>query len=189
MVRYFLSILIGIGVIVLVIVLIVKALSGGKHTPNKQIDLASYASKNSVVHLLIDAPVVGNDQHRAIEISVDNSAITLDILQGYEGKVTTHKAYDNTQAAYEVFLKALQYNGFTKGDINSTNSDERGVCALGDRYVYMLASDDKTVFRMWSTSCGGQGTFGGSPQTIRTLFRRQIPDRDFSQLTNNIPLN
>ncbi|MFA5004277.1 MAG: hypothetical protein WC498_03325 [Candidatus Saccharimonadales bacterium] len=186
--RYFLGILIGLGLVVLVIVLIVKSLGSGKHEVLRQIDLPSYAGTNAVAQLVIDAPINADQTHRTVKISVSQSQTEIDIIQGYQGNVVNSQTFPNSQPGFAVFLKALQNYGFNKGNSDPTKGDERGVCAIGDRYIYSLTSGGGTVMRYWSTSCGGQGTFGGRADVIRRLFLRQIPEQQLTQLTGNIPL-
>ncbi|MEO6760949.1 MAG: hypothetical protein ABI220_01055 [Candidatus Saccharimonadales bacterium] len=187
--RYILGILIGLGLLILVIVLLVKSLSGGSvENVIKPIDLPSYAATDSTAQLYIDGPTNGDTEHRAVRISVSNQDIKVDVIQGYQRNVIDNKSYVNNQAAYAVFLHALQNYDFGKGNTSKDLADERGFCALGNRYIYELKSGDSDVMRFWSTSCGGQGTFKGDGPTIRQLFINQVPRDTFRQMVSGIPI-
>ncbi|HUS25801.1 MAG TPA: hypothetical protein VMY99_00440 [Nevskiaceae bacterium] len=173
--RYFLGFLAAIGLIVLVFILILRGFSGNSNSPKRVAPLSDYATTNTVVQLTIDGPVVAEDLHRGVRITVGGSENRLEIYQGYQNNVIQSKTYANNEQAYGVFLRALQLASFNKGNAEGP-ADERGVCATGSRYIYEIIDGNTDVQRYWSTSCGGQGNFQGSPAPIRNLFSKQIPD-------------
>lgn len=182
--RYFTAFLVALGLIVLVFVIIIKALTGGK--PKQQIDLNSYATTDAVVRMTIDGPVNADSIHHQIQVSVDNSQTEIQIMNGYQGTVKTDKTYDSNQPAFEEFLHALNLAGYTRGNPDPKVSDERGYCPQGSRYVFELLQGGDTIQRYWSTACGGQGTYKGNTTLTRALFQAQIPD--FDKLTGSIQL-
>lgn len=182
--RYFTVFLVGLGLVVLVFVILIKMLTGGK--PKQQIDLNSYATTDAVVRMTIDGPVNADSLHRQIQISIDNSQAEIQIMNGYQGDVKLDKTFDNNQPAFEAFLHAINLAGYTKGNPDPKLSDERGYCPQGSRYVFELLQGGDTIQRYWSTACGGQGTYGGKTTLTRELFQAQIPD--FDKFTGNIQL-
>lgn len=179
--------LIGIGLIVLIIVLIVKAFSGG-NSGTKPINLVSYAGTDATAQLYISGPIVSDQEHRAVRITVGSGQTEIDIIQGYQDNIIHTKTYANNPSSYAVFLKALGHLNFTQGNSDPAQQDERGFCAQADRFIYSFATANGNLFRYWSTSCG-EGTFGGDRAGVQQLFERQIPTSDFEQLTGDIPLS
>lgn len=183
MLRYIIGFFIAVGLIVVVIVLIVRGLSSGHKGPTVT-DLNSYANTDIKVQLTIDNPVSAPSTHRDIIITVSSSNSTILITQGYQGQIVTMQTYSMDPSSYAVFLHALSLNGFTKGNSDPAASDDRGHCALGDRYIYEVPDGSGTdLQRYWYTSCG-TGTFNGNVNTIQHLFELQIPN--YNQLTSNI---
>jgi hypothetical protein len=179
--------LVGIGLIVLVIVLIVKSLAGSPSAPTSQIDLTKYAdTPNASVTLLIDTPTGIDQDHRQVRIIVSGTQNEIDILQGYQGTVMDRQTYPNNSAAFSVFLQTLKLMNFSKGSVSSANYE--GYCPGGERYLYTFNNGENNLFTYWSTSCGGQGTFEGDAPDVLTQFEQQIPQSDFNNLTDNIPL-
>jgi hypothetical protein len=175
MARYFIGFLLAVGLIVVVIVLIIKALTGTHKGPTP-LDLPSYANSDVRVQLTIDSPVTAPEAHNDIIMTVGSTQATLLITQGYDSDVVSMKNYPLTSGAYGVFLKALAYNGFTNGVADPKLADERGRCAQGDRYIYeVLDGNGSDLQRYWRTSCN-TGTFKGNVSAIRSLFVRQFPD-------------
>lgn len=187
-IRPIIAALVGIGIVVLVIVLLIKAITGGGGTPAKQINLVGYANSNATAELYMDGPINSDQEHKAVKIIVGQTQTEIDILQGYEGTVTQMQAFPNNTTSYANFLRALQHLNFTKGDNSAANQDERGFCAQENRYIYIFNDGNKNVFRYWATTCG-QGTFGGNRAQVRQLFERQIPEKVFDQLTAGFPLS
>ena len=187
MTRYIVGFLLAIGLIVIVIILIIKALTGSPKNQTQQVqNLPSLANSGSTVQLTIDSPVTAPQNHKDIIINIGNAQASLRVTQGYEGDTVRQKSYPMDANAYTVFLKALDYNGFTKGNNDASQQDERGHCATGDRYMYeVVDSDGNTLQHYWYTSCNN-GTFQGNVSIIQQLFTNQIPD--YSSLTGDVSL-
>lgn len=141
--------------------------------------LADYAGTNAEVSVTVVGPIIGDAEHRRIRITVSRDIRTLDVIQGYQGRVIRTKSYFNDQAAYDVFLRALQGLGFSSSKVPKIE-DEYKACPLGVHYEYELRNtgSEEEDFKLWSVSCGVEiGNFAGGPgPTIRTLFQKQIPD-------------
>lgn len=141
--------------------------------------LPEYAGTDAEVRVTVDGPIVGEETHRAIRITISRDERTLDIIQGYQGLVIKTQDYDNDQASFDVFLRAINGLGFTSSKKPKV-ADEYTVCPTGTRYTYELTNTEspETDVRLWSVSCGFEfGSFAGGPgPTIRSLFQKQIPD-------------
>lgn len=178
--------LVGIGLVILVIVFLVKTIGGnGGAKPQHQVDVTDYAGMPSAVTLLSDAPTNIDQDHRQVRITVTQSENEVDIIQGYQGNVIDTRTYPSNQAAYTVFLQSLKLMNFSKGDNNPDLKDYSGYCPRGNRFVFTFNDGSTDLFSYWTTSCG-QGTYKGERSATLNLFRNQIPQSDFSALTNNI---
>lgn len=185
--RPLLALLVGIGLIVLVAVLLIKAFSGGASGPSSQIDITKYSNVASSATLLVDAPTNIDQDHRQVKITVSGTENEIDVLKGYQGTVLQSKTYADNTAAYSAFLQTLKLMNFSKGKTSDTNY--QGYCPTGDRYILTFNDGSKNIFSYWATSCGGQGTYQGELGPVLVQFRNQIPADDFDQLTSDIPLN
>jgi hypothetical protein len=181
--------LVGIGIVVLFIVLMVRLFTHhGVTTPNSTIDLGHYSDTAASAVLLIDAPTNVDQDHRQIRITVSGTQNEIELIQGYQNDVIQQQTYASNAAAFGAFLQSLKLLNFTKGDNDSANSDFRGYCPTGDRYVYTFNDGYKDLFSYWSTSCG-QGTFNGNRAQVRRLFERQVPETDWSHFTRNVTVS
>jgi len=185
-IRTILAALVGLGIIVLFIVVISKAFSGHGGAPSNQINIAQYSDTAAEASLLIDAPTNIDQDHRQVRITVSGTQNRIEVLQGYQGNVIDSRTYPSNSPAFAAFLQSLKLLNFAKGTI--ANTDYRGYCPTGDRFVYTFNDGQNDLFRYWATSCG-QGTFGGNRALVHRLFERQIPIADLDKLTSNIPLN
>lgn len=173
--RYFLAFLITLLLIFLLIFLLFHG--GGKpKIPLTTKTLHSYASTDAEVQMTIDGPVNANQNHQQVRIIVGRDNVTFEQLQGYDGNVTNMQTYGNTQNAYVAFLFSLARAGFSKGNVDPNSSEERGLCPLGERYVFQLTQDGKDIERYWVTSCGGPATYLGVPDLTISLFKAQVPN-------------
>jgi hypothetical protein len=177
-------------VFLLLIVLGLVFVFGHHSTPKKPTaivrTLPDYADSNSSLSMVMDGVINGDDIHRAIRITVTRDSRTLDIIQGYSGRVIDSHTLANTKDAYDIFLRALNTSGFTTKLKKPTGpNDSRGQCPDGSRDVFNLDDAGNTVSSLWFSSCA-IGTYGGNPDLTQTLFQRQITDYD--NLVSNVQL-
>ncbi len=175
----FMTVIVGI---ILLIMLITRIGSNKSSTPKtaskkpavvKPISVTDYAQKDSKVVLTIDGKINGDDQHRAIRITVSPDFRVAEIIQGYENKVIKTQTDLNNRTAYTDFIYAINRYGFSK-ERKTASPDDRGACPLGNRYIYEIYDDGNSVMRRWAASCGGIGTSAGSPSQLNDLFQKQV---------------
>lgn len=183
--RYFIGFLVVIALVVGVFLLVLRGFSGRDQAPKNEITLTDYAGSETVVSMTVEGRVLADQNHYSYRVVVGRDANTIEVRQGYENKVTTARTYPNNSEAYADFLRALQLQGFTKGDSNKDNRDSRGFCPNGQRVIYQIETAGQEVQYFWTSTCGG-GTFRGNSETIRPLFGRQIPD--FDTIVNRVRL-
>ncbi|MCA9344288.1 hypothetical protein KC946_00465 [Candidatus Saccharibacteria bacterium] len=171
----FLSFLLGIVFLLIIVVSITgnRSSSDNVISANKVFDVADYADRNSEVKTIVAGPIVGNDEYREVRISVTPNSRTIDIIQGYQGKVIKTQSFANNREAYTEFLDALSDQKF--GISRDTKLSLSGSCATGKRYVYQTFDNSEIVSDVWSGSCT-RGSSQGSTIQIQNLFRRQITD-------------
>jgi hypothetical protein len=183
--RYLLGFFITIGLIILLVVLLVGG-GGGSKVPKTSKPLYDYATSGAQAIMTIDGQINANSQHAKIRITVDHDNVTYEKIDGYDDNVTDMHTYSNTVEAYDAFLHALQHAGFTQGDTDKKLADYQGFCPLGQRYIFELKQDDRSLERFWATNCGGTKTYKGKLGTTIELFQLQVPGYD--KLTNDVHL-
>jgi hypothetical protein len=182
--RYVLGLLLGIGLIVLVFILILRAFGGN---PSKvEVELTDYAVTDTVMRLTVEGQVNVDQDHRLAKVIIGRSQNTMQLVQGYQNKVIKTREYASNEAAYTTFLRALDLQGYTRGNDDPRLEDSRGVCPTGTVYTFEIITGSSIVQSYWTTSCGG-GTFEGNSAVIRRLFRVEIPE--YFQVIRNTGLN
>jgi hypothetical protein len=137
--------------------------------------------------MTIDGVINGNDVHRQIRIRVDRYGRHLEIIQGYSDTIIDRHDFANTEDAYRVFLKSLNYTGFLAAKKDVKNTDYEGQCPLGDRFIFELRNGGDQLSQLWSTTCGSIGTLvAANTSALQNLFENQITD--YSKLTQNVNL-
>ncbi len=172
-----------IGIIVLVIA-VIMLIFDGPDAPNqpdqKRINLTDYVDTGAQTIYEIEGEINAEELHRTIRISVDRSIRRIEVLNGYNKTVSKSQEFPNTQSAYDEFLHALDRAGFNSRK-ETQMTDEKGVCPLGQRYIYQLQESNDDLIRLWSTSCRkSDGSFAGNASLVQRLFQKQIPEyREF----------
>ena len=166
-----------LGVILVVLLAIILITRGGNREPAIRPVVVSEEAREGVSAVFTTrGKLVGQDERRAIRISVNQDERRLEILSGYEEAVERAQVYPNTHAAFENFLIAMDLLGYNRSRVSSIE-DERGACPTGKTDIYELKEYSQQMVRLWDSSCGGKlGTMAGSDATIRKLFEEQIPD-------------
>lgn len=171
--RYIFGLVVGVFLLVVVFFLILRAFGG--NAPKVEVSLPDYAQTDTVVRLIVEGRVNVDQDHRSAKVTIGRSSNTINLVQGYQGRVLQSKSYASNEAAYATFLRALQLQGYTNGDDDRNRADSRGFCPTGHIYTFQVITGGDTVQSFWTTSCGG-GTFKGNSSVVRQLFRAQIPD-------------
>lgn len=172
---------IGVVIVVLIMFFAITRIVGrdDKRSDDRTVNLAQYAERDGRVEYTTYGKVNGEQERRAIRISVSRGERVVEVLSGYEERVESRQRFDNIEAAYAEFIMALHRAGYARQ--RAADNDQRGYCPLGNRYEYKLfdsaTGDSGRVFDYWSTSCNsGQGSFAGQARLVRQLFQQQIPD-------------
>lgn len=187
-IRSIIFLLVCVGLIWLFILLLANAFRGSNTTTTQPAeDLASYAATDAVTEMYVDGPIIVNQDHNAIRISVSRTESKIETMIGYDGQVLESRSYPNTAESYKSFLAALDVLGFTNGSVKNNDPLEAGRCPTGSRYVFRLMNGSD-VRRSWTTSCGG-GNYQGRGAQTRALFNRQIPVKDYSEVTRSLNIN
>jgi hypothetical protein len=174
---------IGVVAVIIATILAVVLILGRNDTPEQPgqtgtqaVSLYDKAKDGGTVRYTIEGQLVGEDERRAVRITISSGIRKVEVLRGYNESVVKTQTFSNTSAGFEEFLKALEVAGFSRKRTYEPE-DERGVCPLGRRYIYEFEKSGEDPVKTWSTSCSEkQGTFGGGAVTVRKLFQNQIPD-------------
>lgn len=178
--KYIFGVLAVVAIAIIAIALLVRSpapSNGQKPGAKPVIKLLDYVNKSgSQVQWTIQGPLVGEDQKRSVRISISPNERRVEILDGYDQQIERSQTYTNTQEAYDTFLHALNLAAFSK-DRKVANSEEKGVCPLGNLYDYDVVDGSDHPVHLWSASCSVDlGTSAGNAQLIRSVFQNQIPD-------------
>ena len=185
--RYLIGFFALAGLGILLAVLLLTHSTKPKTTP-KPINFSTYAYSSSEVTVNIDGPIVANESHNSIIVSVNKDSASYSLIQGYDGNVISSKIFNNTQNSYKNFLYSLYYAGYTEGELLSGFPNNIGLCSSGTKYDYYLYNNGQTIQHFWTTNCPGtpKTYLGNQPQTL-SLFEAQIPN--FGTLSQNTNIN
>lgn len=185
-VRTIIFILVCIGLIWLCVALLSRAFSGGNNTAVvEKPALTTYAATDTEARMLIAGPIIQDQEHQSLRITVSRVQTQIEVLTGYNGQVIRQGTYANTENSYKEFLAGLDQLGFSEGLTSPATGSQQGKCPLGNRTTYTLEDGSNLIGEGWTTSCG-VGSFKLNRTQIRTLFMRQIPATDYTQITKGL---
>lgn len=174
--------------IVTTIVLIGSDDNQNASTPARNTVLADYDDNASAsVSWTQQGRLVGEDEHRAIRITITRDKRTVEVLAGYAQRVEKSSDFTNSPEAFASFVRALDNLNFGR-ERDVQQPDERGICPTGYRFIYKLTDMSAEIMRTWSDSCSNaDGPFGGeSAGLIGKLFKAQITD--YNTFTKGVKL-
>lgn len=139
--------------------------------------LLSSDSSNSV-QMTVRGPIVGDEQFRSYQVTISPTSRSITTWSGYDKTSTLGQInLGNNQKAYDEFVHALDYAGFTKTQ-TTKESDTSGLCANGRVYHFDILEGNEAAQDTWATNCGIKGTFNGNGPSVRSLFLSQIDGAD-----------
>lgn len=174
--RYILGFLGFLALIILVIILIARG-SGRDSSLNvaPAPELAEAASTDARFTLTENGPIVAEEEHYRIRITVSRVGRRVEVIRGYGSNVVAQANFDNSEDSFRAFLSALDRNGYTI-ESRTRFESEAGLCSSGRRFVAESNQFD-SEFRRWWTSCSNfKGSFGGASSAVQRLFTDQIPE-------------
>lgn len=161
--------------------------SSSTNKSSQKIVMANYSNSDAKVSYTKVGITNGREAHRAIKITVSKNSRTLEIYEGYQGKILQTNSFSNDQDAYKAFLAALQNRGYLNQNNTKTSTDIQGKCPLGIKYLFNSYGINGAPSFLWTSSCGtAPGNFGGRLNDIRRLFQLQIPN--YNKLTSGTNL-
>lgn len=184
MVKYIFGV-IGVAIMLIVAVVLLSS-TGGQSSDSiegdKKVVMANYADSDAVLSYTQQGRLTGPETHKEIRIIVSRTERKIELLSGYDQSVEKSQSYANSQESFNRFIYALEEAGYSRKK-STSQPDYRGVCPLGNRYIYTLNSFGEDLLFLWSSSCSGDdGTFGGRDSLVRKLYQNQIPDyREFTR--------
>lgn len=154
-----------------------KSSDSKKPVTSRVTRLASYDSNDAAsISWTQQGRIVGDNQFRAIRITVTRRDRTVQVLDGYKLVPLKEQKYGNTPEAFQAFTRALDLANFGK-ERKVIQADERGVCPLGNRFIYRATEGSKEIMRTWSDNClAADGPYAGNTTLVAQLFKNQITD-------------
>lgn len=174
--RYILGFLGFLALIVILIVFIFRMAGRNSQpvnvTPSPQ--LVEMADKGAVLTFTEDGPIVAEEDHFQIRITVSSTNRRVEAIRGYQNTVVAQANFDNNDQAFRSFLSALDRAGYTQERETSLNGPE-GLCPRGKRYTFMMNSNGEQTTR-WATSCRELGNLGAQASILIDLYQKQVPN-------------
>jgi len=178
--------------IILVIVIIIIAIASlvslarvvffsGSSTETSQVDVSQDALLNTgmthSVQMTVRGPIVADEEFHSYQIDISPTSRTLRTYNGYLGSVVNEVTLDNSVAAYEQFVFALDKANLTKGtELEGDKNDVRGICATGRVFEFAIINGTDVVKQLWTSTCkGSKGSLDASVDQLQSLFVAQIP--------------
>lgn len=131
----------------------------------------------SGVRMTVRGEIVGNGEFNSYTITIRPTYRNMTTYVGYEKQIVERRELNNNKEAYEQLVYALQrlnYMGATP--FEGERNDTRGICATGLLYEFEVLRDNRSVQKLWTTSCDDSGSFDANLTRVRELFQDQIPD-------------
>jgi hypothetical protein len=190
--RYIVAALIAIGLVILFIILLFRAIfgGGGENSPaERRVNLADYENTGVIMRMVNEGPINADELHRQVYIEVGRDGNKIQLVHGYQGNVVRQEQVNSNSSAYGSFLRAIDLLGYNNGNRskNEAVTDYRGHCPFGNRYIFQIMDGNDVKQQFWSTSCGNEGSFRGQADQIVQLFQAQIPGYD--DLTQDLGIN
>ncbi len=134
-------------------------------------------SADRAVRMTVRGPLTADENYRSYQITITPNSRNLTTYKGYLDQATDSIALTNNIPAYEQFVYALNNANYMKGtELTGANNDTRGICSAGYVYQFEILQSNKTLKKLWATSCSSpRGSLNATVSVITKLFTNQIP--------------
>jgi len=181
--------------VILVVVIIIIAIaaivslarvvffSGSSSTP-EIVDVSRDALLNTnagrSVTMTVRGPIVADEEFHSYKVSISANTREITTYKGYLGTVVETINLNNSVAAYEEFVHALDKADLANGnELEGDRNDVRGICATGRVYEFSILNNSEPVKKLWTSTCKGSvGSLDASATQLTSLFLNQIPNAD-----------
>ncbi|MEI6850396.1 MAG: hypothetical protein WCK26_00335 [Candidatus Saccharibacteria bacterium] len=175
-------------IIIIIIAIAVVALTPvirdtfSSKTGKSSADIANEALLNTSadrsVSMMVRGPIVANENFRFYQIKITPNGRNFTVYKDYMQQPISNVNLGNNVPAYEQFVYALSMAKFMdSNELTGEKNDTRGVCATGYLYEFQIFKADKSVKKLWTTTCSKmRGSLGASLSPISNLFIVQVPD-------------
>lgn len=128
------------------------------------------------VRMTIRGDITADEKFRSYQIVVTPNRRTMTTYAGYLDQQLEHVALENNGRAYEEFVYALNRAGMANGTAFSGEKDDtRGLCPNGKILEFETLHNDKSVKRLWATTCKIKGSLQANANQLSSMFLDQIP--------------
>jgi len=157
--------------------------------PNVGKQALTQTTNDYSVRMTVRGPIVADEDYRTYTVTVSPTARTMTTYKGYSQQQIDTSDLQNTTAAYEQFVYALNRAKFMDGTpLTGDSNDTRGVCATGTLYTFDVLQSDSSEQSLWTSGCAGSpGSLKANLGQITDLFSDQIPT--FSTLVQKMNAN
>ena len=176
-------VLIVIAIAIAGLVSVGRAIFGGNQPDPAQVDVSREALLNTTVdhsvRMTVRGAIVADENFRSYQVTVNSSNRAMTTYSGYLDTLIDSKQYANNVKAYEEFVYALDKANMTEGTVLTGDKDDtRGICATGQVYEFEVLENNRSVKRLWTSTCkGSAGSLKASVTQVEKLFLNQIPEQ------------
>lgn len=128
------------------------------------------------VRMTIRGDITANEKFRSYRITITPTMRSMVTYAGYLDQPIDQVQLENNSRAYEEFVHALNRAGMVKGTaFTGEKDDTRGICSNGKVLEFETLQNERTVKRLWTTTCKERGSLQANSGQLSDMFVAQIP--------------
>ena len=134
-------------------------------------------SADHAVRMTVRGIIVADEDFRSYQIQITPNERILTVYSGYAYQPIDNTTLGNNIPAYVEFVYALnRAKLMDSNELTGDSNDTRGICATGYLYEFQILKADKSIRKLWTSSCSSShGSLGLSISPLMRLFTSQIP--------------
>jgi hypothetical protein len=127
--------------------------------------------------MMVRGRIVANEDFRSYQIMISPNQRVFTVYKSYLDQPIDNITLGNNTPAYEQFVYALNRAGLMNAsELTGNSNDTRGICATGFLYEFQMYKSNKSIKKLWSTSCSrSSGSLKVNVSPSMNLFTVQIP--------------